>query len=145
MVVNQKNSGTHEDGGTYSSVINEIANKNICPFCPGELYLKHHKEPIIKEGRYWLFTKNSYPYKEAQLHLMFILKRHETKVENLDPEELGEIAAMLKEYLPAHNINHGSLFIRSGDTRYNSSSVEHLHAQYVSKNPELPDQMRVGL
>ncbi|MEN9647837.1 MAG: hypothetical protein RLY57_641 [Candidatus Parcubacteria bacterium] len=145
MVVNQKNSGTHEDGGTYSSVIKEIADKNLCPFCPGELYLKHHKEPIIKEGKYWLFTKNSYPYKEAQCHLIFILKRHETKVENLSPEEMGELPSFLKEYLPAHHIDHGSLFIRSGDTRYNCSSVEHIHAQFVSKDPNLKDHMRVGL
>ncbi len=144
MSVNQQNS-KRNDGGEYSRVITEIANDGNCPFCPGPMYLKHHKEPIIEETSLWLFTKSSYPYTGTKVHFFFILKRHAVRIEDLTDEEFLEIQSLLRKYLPMHGITGGSLFMRSGDTSLTGSSVEHIHAHYISREPEHPDPIMVRL
>lgn len=143
MPVNPNNS-KRDDNGVYSTVISEIAREGKCPFCQENL-AAHHKNPILREGAYWLLTKNMYPYKGTSHHLLIILKRHTTRFEEIDKDEFAELQELISWYTRENNVTGGSIFMRSGDTSLTGASVEHLHAQFVSRDLDFKEPLLVKL
>lgn len=119
-------------------VMKKIMAANHCPFCVENLK-KYHKQPIIKETKYWLVTTNQWPYDHTLHHFLLIYKDHAEQLQELETEagkELFELVAWLeKEY----HIPGGGWAMRFGDTNYSSGSVAHLHVQYVVPSIEDPD------
>ncbi|HEY4514729.1 MAG TPA: hypothetical protein VJJ22_01055 [Candidatus Paceibacterota bacterium] len=129
----------HVRSDEQKQVMEDIISRGHCPFCLENL-LKYHKEPIIKEGKYWILTKNQWPYEGTNIHLLAISKKHCTQLTEIEKgagDELLELLALTeKEFaLPG-----GSFFIRFGDTDYTGATVQHIHAQLISGGPRLgPD------
>lgn len=143
--VNHENT-KHRPEGAYGKVINKIAEEGICPFCPEHL-TTIHPHPIIKEGQYWLYTKNAYPYKGAIHHFLIIHKAHIQDFQEISPAAWLELQEMMNGILTDHNIKGAALVCRFGDTRFNGASVNHLHAQLIVGSGKFegePVLMRVG-
>lgn len=123
------------------NIMKDIFQAGHCPFCPENLK-KYHKQPIIKETKYWILTKNQWPYKHTKTHLLAIYKDHITNLANLNPvagQELIELFAWAeKEY----NAPGGGFAMRFGDTDYSAGTVAHIHAQFLVPDIHHPEYLK---
>lgn len=136
--VNLENTA-HRPAGTYGKVIDQIQKDGVCPFCP-ESRAKYHKNPIIREGSFWLLTNNMYPYEGAKYHALLIHKAHVTDFSEVSKEAWSELDDFVKDFTAENNIPGGTFIMRFGDTRYTGASVVHLHANLVSPDGENKDR-----
>lgn len=111
-------------------VMKEIIDADHCPFCLENLR-KYHKQPTLKEGSYWLVTKNQWPYVHTKLHLLFIYKTHAVKLSELNPAAGKELVELAQWAEKEFSIPGGGLALRFGDTDYSAGTVAHLHAQIL--------------
>lgn len=129
-------------------VMQKIADQAHCPFCPENLRL-YHKQPILKEGQYWIVTNNQWPYKHTKHHLLLIHKTHVTRLTDLTSEAGAELFDFIKELEQELQIQGGGLALRFGDTDFSAGTVNHLHAQLVE--PDImaadfePVRIKLGL
>jgi diadenosine tetraphosphate (Ap4A) HIT family hydrolase len=114
----------------YTRILNAIIAGGFCPFCEEHLF-KHHRQPVIYKNKYWLVTKNSWPYKGSKFHFIFITRSHIEKTEDMSPMVWKELQNIYKKVIKESKINGATLMIRSGDTRYTGASVNHLHAHLI--------------
>lgn len=128
------NNSREED---QTEVMKEIVASEQCPFCAENLR-KYHKEPILKEGQYWLVTKNQWPYKHTKQHLLIIYKEHGVCLNDLDPAAGAELFTFLKELETEYDVQGGGFSMRFGDTDYSAGTVNHLHVQFVE--PDIMDE-----
>jgi len=129
----------HRPDKVYGSVIDQIKKDGVCPFCPENL-AKYHKNPILKEGQFWLLTNNAYPYEAAKYHILMIHKKHIQKFEEVSPDAWSELRSLIKDFTAEKNIPGGSLVMRFGNTAYTGATVSHLHANLVSPPGEDKDR-----
>ncbi|MGD1003751.1 MAG: hypothetical protein ABR884_04240 [Minisyncoccia bacterium] len=129
----------HRPGGTYGNVISQIQKDGVCPFCPESL-AKYHKNPILKEGKFWLLTDNFYPYEGTKYHELLIHKAHITSFAEISKEAWVELNEFIKDFAQENKIPGGTFIMRFGDTRYTGASVAHLHANFVSPDGENKDR-----
>ncbi|MES3005893.1 MAG: hypothetical protein V4664_03020 [Patescibacteria group bacterium] len=137
-LVNLSNAGRPGDD-TYKKVIEKIQSDNACPFCPDQL-AKYHKNPILREGKFWKITTNMYPYPNTKHHFMFILNNHKIDTKELSTDEWAELHEHINWVVDSNNIPGGTFFMRCGDTSHTGATVTHLHAQFVSPDYENPDR-----
>lgn len=119
-------------------VMEEIKNQGHCPFCRENLD-KYHKNPILKEGKFWLLTDNQWPYEKTKHQLLAIYKKHIEHITELDPEAGTELIEMFATEAKKRNIPGGGIAIRFGknpDHGTYGSSVLHIHAHLVEPNLE---------
>jgi diadenosine tetraphosphate (Ap4A) HIT family hydrolase len=126
---------THRPTGTYANVIEQIKKDGVCPFCP-ESVAKYHKNPILKEGKFWVLTHNMYPYEGTKFHELLIHKTHITSFSEISKEAWDELNDFIKDFTGENKIPGATFFMRFGDTRYTGASVSHLHANLVSPDGE---------
>lgn len=119
-------------------VMREILAADHCPFCLENLK-KYHKEPIIKEGKYWILTKNQWPYKHTKHHLLLIYKEHATSLSELEPESGVELLKLVQWVEKEYRVPGGGWAMRFGDTNYSAGTVNHLHIQFIQPNLEGPE------
>jgi ATP adenylyltransferase len=136
--VNQDNT-KHRPDATYGKVIDQIKQDGVCPFCPENL-TKYHKNPILKEGKFWLVTNNMYPYDGAKYHALLIHKIHIVSLADMSLEAWDELKTLMDWFVEENKIPGGALLMRFGDTRYTGASVTHLHANFVSPDGENKDR-----
>lgn len=117
-------------------IMEEIIRAQHCPFCL-ENIRNYHKQPILKEGRYWLITQNQWPYKHTKVHLLAIYKEHATNLAELDSKSGNELLDLLKWAELEYKIPGGGWAMRFGDTNYSAGTVNHLHVQFIQ--PDLED------
>lgn len=114
------------------AVMDEIAKQGHCPFCVENLE-KYHKNPILKEGKYWFLTENQWPYEKVKHQLLAIYKTHIESITEMDPEAGAELISLFAEEAKKRNIEGGGVAIRFGsspDGNY-GSSVLHIHAHLI--------------
>lgn len=128
--VNQDNARKENN---YSKVINEIAEKKVCPFCPDQIH-NFHKLPI-EEKTYWLVTQNMYAYKPTKFHYLLIHKKHIETIAEISDDAWTE----LKQIISDTKVSGGTLMCRFGETKYTGASVTHLHAHIIQSDPDSPD------
>ena len=134
--------------GDQTEIMKEIVDAQHCPFCEENLR-KYHKEPILKEGKYWLVTKNQWPYKFTKNHFLLIYKEHAVSLQDLEPEAGAELFALAKELEKEYDIKGGGLSMRFGDTDYSAGTVNHVHVQFIE--PDImakdfdPVRIKIGL
>lgn len=116
-------------------VMQKIANQAHCPFCEENLRL-YHKEPILKETKHWLVTKNQWPYKHTKYHFLLIYKKHITKLAELETTAGSELFKLVKELEQEYQFEGGGFSMRFGDTDFSAGTINHLHVQLV-----IPDAM----
>lgn len=130
----------------YSDTLAEIIADGFCPFCEAHL-TKHHKNPILLKGKYWLVTKNAWPYEGARFHFLFIARSHVENIESVKPPMWQELQTLYKKLVRIHNLSGATLLLRSGETGLTGASVNHLHAHLVvgSKRTKKTTQMRATI
>jgi ATP adenylyltransferase len=136
----------HRPDGKYANVIAKIKEDGVCPFCPERL-AKYHKNPILKEGTFWLLTDNMYPYDGAKYHELLIHKVHITSLDKIAPEAWLELKSLVDWFIAEKKIPGGALLMRFGDTAYTGASVTHLHANLISSSGDAdrkPILARIG-
>ena len=112
----------------------ELEAAGVCAFCP-EHVAAHHGEPVELEGHHWYVTRNRYPYEGTTAHYLIVSTRHVSSFEEL-PDEAGAELWSLKRTLAARLAPLATATVeRSGDLRYNGSSVAHLHVHFVALGP----------
>jgi len=130
---------SHRPDGKYKGVISRIQEDGVCPFCPEHLSA-YHKNPILKEGEFWLLTENMYPYEGAKYHILLIHKEHVETLEEVSEAAWMELKNLMDAFAKENDIPGGTLVMRFGDTACTGASVSHLHANLVSADGEDPDR-----
>lgn len=118
-------------------VMKNIKKADHCPFCSENLE-KYHKKPIIKTGKYWLLTKNQWPYQHTKHHFLLIYKQHITDLKDINTEAGKELFELSQWTIKKYDIPGGGLVIRFGDTNYSAGTVNHLHAQLLQPDIHAP-------
>lgn len=116
-------------------VMKDIIDADHCPFCSENLK-KYHKQPILKEGKYWLVTNNQWPYKNTKYHLLIIYKDHATRLSELDSNAGNEMLDLVKWIEEEYKISGGGWAMRFGDTNYSAGTVNHIHIQFIQPDLE---------
>lgn len=119
-------------------VMEEIKKEGHCPFCRENLE-KYHKNPILKEGKFWILTENQWPYEKIKHQLLAIYKTHIEHIKEIDPQAGAELFEMFKEESEKRSIPGGGLAIRFGSNPEKGnygSSVLHIHAHLVEPDLE---------
>lgn len=114
-------------------VMEKILEEGHCPFCRENLD-KYHKNPILKEGKFWLLTDNQWPYEKVKHQLLAIYKTHIEHIKDMDPEAGKELMEMFAEETRRRNIPGGGIAIRFGKNPEHGNygnSVLHLHAHLI--------------
>ena len=125
-------------------VMEEIKKQGHCPFCRENLD-KYHKNPILKEGKFWILTENQWPYEKIKHQLLAIYKTHVEHIKDLDPEAGSELLQMLGEEAEKRNIPGGGVAIRFGKSPHGNygNSVLHIHAHLVEPDLEKLEETEV--
>jgi len=119
------------------AVMEEINKEGHCPFCIENLE-KYHKNPILKEGTFWLLTENQWPYAKAKQQLLAIYKTHIEHISEMDPEAGKELIERFAEEAEKRNIEGGGIAMRFGSSEHGNygSSVLHIHAHLIEPDLE---------
>ena len=123
-------------------VMEEIALQKHCPFCPENLN-KYHKNPILKDGKFWILTDNQWPYPKIKHQLLAIYKTHIEHISDMDPLAGAELIKMFKEEALKRKIPGGGIAMRFGSNQELGSygnSVLHLHAHLIEPDLEALDE-----
>jgi diadenosine tetraphosphate (Ap4A) HIT family hydrolase len=123
----------------------EIQRENVCPFCI-KYFEKYHKAPILLETKYWLLTKNDYPYKGSKHHLLLVHKKHIEHIDQISVNAFKDLAYVIKFLKKKNKIIGGTFLMRFGDNRYTGATITHLHAHIISggKENKKPIKTKVG-
>lgn len=122
-------------------VMEQIKNDGVCPFCVEHLE-KYHTEPILEKREGWIVTNNAYPYEGSSTHLLFIHQKHITHASEITKEEWGELHALVEKYVKKFELAGATLLMRFGNTNCTGGTVEHLHAQVVSSDPDSDKEVK---
>jgi diadenosine tetraphosphate (Ap4A) HIT family hydrolase len=131
----------HSRSENQRGVMEQIAKDAVCPFCPEHLR-KYHKEPTLKEGNFWILSKNQWPYANTKHQFIAIHKSHIEHLTELTTEATKELFDLFQWAAKEHNMPGGAVIIRFGSNPKHGdygSSVLHLHAHLVEADLENPD------
>lgn len=125
------------------ALMRQIQADGVCPFCV-EHFIKYHPKPVLRETPYWFFTENMVPYADTKHHFIFVYKpAHITMPSEILPEAAVDLFALLDWAISEYRIPGGAFFMRFGDTKYNGSSVQHLHAHLLMGDADNEDHQPV--
>lgn len=108
----------------------ELLARGLCPFCPKHLE-EYHDNPIEVWGKYWVITKNDYPYAGTKLHYLLIFRKHITRPEEISVVAMKEMLVMLRDFSREHEVPGGAILMRFGETDYTGATVDHLHLHII--------------
>ncbi len=119
------------------AVMDEINKQGHCPFCRENLET-YHKNPIIKEGEFWVLTDNQWPYENIKHQLLAVYKTHIEHIKDIDLRAGEELFAMFAEEAKKRNIPGGGIAMRFGSSELGNygSTVLHLHAHLIEPDLE---------
>lgn len=122
----------HAKSGQYGRVLQKIAKKGKCPFCPAQL--RKNQKPIIEIKRVgnWFLTPNNYSYQNARIKLMIIGDRHSQNFSELTAKDFREVVQLVNWAIKKYDIQGGGLAIRFGETKFTGATVCHLHFHLIS-------------
>lgn len=118
----------------YADTLRMIIAKGFCPFCEENLDW-YHRRPLLYKSTHWLVTRNSWPYKGTQFHVLFIARKHIERIEEMSATMLLDLQDLYKKLTEKEGIRGSTLMIRSGDTKITGATVNHLHAHVVVGGP----------
>ncbi len=123
------------------AVMEKIREEGHCPFCRENL-AKYHKNPILKEGKFWLLTDNQWPYEKVKHQMLAIYKTHVEHISEIDPEAGKELVEMFAQAARERKISGGGMAMRFGSSEHGNygSSVLHIHAHLIEPDLAALDQ-----
>ncbi|MEI6850736.1 MAG: hypothetical protein WCK26_02090 [Candidatus Saccharibacteria bacterium] len=123
-------------------VMEDIEDNQECPFCP-EYLEKYHKEEILRKGAHWILTRNQWPYKNTDTHLLAIAAYHAEKLSDLQEGSFDELQQHMVWAEDEYKIIAGGIAMRFGDTSRNGATVRHLHAHLIVPSLDKSDDEKV--
>jgi len=114
----------------------DLDNRGICIFCPE--HIQDDGSEIFFDTDYWIVKENKYPYKDTKAHLVLVPKEHVATISQLSKEAMEEFLSVVSQCETKFKLSSYAVGIRSGDMRFNGSSIEHLHAHIVSGDTDNP-------
>ncbi len=123
-------------------VMQDIVENQECPFCP-EYIDKYHKQKTLREGKHWRITKNQWPYKYTDIHLLAIANYHAEKLSDLKKGAFDELQEHMVWAEKEFKINTGGIGIRFGDMSGSGATVNHLHAHLIVPSADKPADKKV--
>ncbi len=118
--------------GAYAKDIQDIKNKNVCPFCPKYFPGTWHTNPILKVKNNWLITKNMHPYKNVKEHFIIVGKQHLENITSLTIKDFATILYLSRWTIRKFDLSGGMLGMRFGQTKFTGATVKHLHAHLIT-------------
>ena len=119
-------------------VMKRIIKAGDCPFCLKNLR-KYHKQPILKETKHWLLTKNQWPYPNTAVHLLAIYKHHAERLADLVPGAGADLLELMQWAEKEFQAPGGGWCMRFGDTDYSAGTIRHIHVQFLVPDIKAPD------
>lgn len=123
-------------------VMEDIESNQDCPFCPDYLD-KYHKEAILKKGAHWILTRNQWPYKNTDLHLLAIAAYHAERLSDLRPGSFDELQDQMVWAEEEFGVVAGGIAMRFGDVSRNGATVRHLHTHLIVPALDKPINQKV--
>ena len=108
----------------------KLTEKGACVFCK-ECLEEYHDHPIEEYGKFWIITKNDYPYANTKTHYLLIHREHITHIKELSDEAKVEYFNFTEKIAKLHNSPGASVTMRFGDDRFTGASIAHLHAHVI--------------
>jgi diadenosine tetraphosphate (Ap4A) HIT family hydrolase len=136
--VNMKNTRHDEQ----RRVMEDIVENEECPFCP-ENIAKYHKQKTLRKGKHWTITKNQWPYKYTDVHLLAIANYHAEKLSDLKKGAFDELQEHMVWAEKEFKIITGGVAMRFGDTSNNGASVSHIHVHLIVPSADKPADEKV--
>ncbi|MBI4385360.1 dihydrofolate reductase [Candidatus Parcubacteria bacterium] len=125
----------HARHADQRAVMEELARKDLCNFCPQNRSEGEIRGPIWR-GRHWVLVPNRWPYRFTTLHLLAIPERHVVFPNEFTSEEWGELRELLDWAIREHKLEAGSLGMRFGTMHLTGATVEHLHVHLIVADPD---------
>lgn len=122
----------------------DLERRGVCVFC-SKHFAAEHREPVYRDGDFWYLTGNDYPYESTTLHLLLVAKAHVASLSELPSEALAEFGQFLALVERDWKLTHCGIGMRSGDFRYNGSTIEHLHAHIIVVDPNPATKVRFAM
>jgi len=123
-------------------VMEDIKDAEVCPFCP-EYLEKYHKEKILRKGAHWLLTRNQWPYKNTDVHLLAIANYHAEKLADLRDGAFDELQDHMVWAEEEYKITAGGIAMRIGNILHNGATVNHLHVHLIVPSIDKPSDEKV--
>lgn len=121
---------THGRTPEQEAIMHKILEDGADPF-DWELLPTYHKEPILRQGAFWLITPNEFPYEGTRLHLLLIYRDAVESPSETKPEAWMELHEHLSWIEKEFAVRAGGLLMRFGDPELTAASVRHLHAHII--------------
>ena len=104
----------------------KISENDKCPFCSGNI-----ENELVGDTRDWIIVKNQFPYKNSQLHLLILPKRHVISFSEVSLDEMANlsIAIMLVKELFTCASQGCGLAVREGEM--GGITLYHLHIHFI--------------
>lgn len=109
----------------------ELKKNGVCLFCEKNKNITHG-HPVELSGKHWSLVKNDFPYEGTKVHYLLIHKKHIKSVSEMSPKASEEMIILIQKISKKYSLPGLSFFMRSGDTNYTGSSIDHLHAHIIS-------------
>ncbi|MCX6728672.1 MAG: hypothetical protein NTV39_02805 [Candidatus Saccharibacteria bacterium] len=123
-------------------VMEDIVENQECPFCQ-ENISKYHKQKTLRKGKHWTITKNQWPYKYTDVHLLAILNYHAEKLSDLKAGAFDELQGHMVWAEKEFDIITGGIGMRFGDMTSNGATVNHLHVHLIVPSHDKPADEKV--
>lgn len=98
-----------------------------CPFCSPSFEEVNGESKFPIYSTIWNIWHNLSPFEGTSHHVMFAPIRHVQDLSELNQQEWSSLLILLAQVQSKLGIDSFSLLLRSGDRRYNSATVDHLH------------------
>lgn len=118
-----------------AALMQRAVDTGKCPFCSPSFEETNGKQ-LIWSQKDWNVWHNPSAFAGTKHHIMLAPKRHVLDITELTKDEFSMIQDLVAWLQERFEIVSYSLLSRSGDRRYNSATVEHLHVHIIVSDGE---------
>jgi len=125
-----------------AALMQDAVDSGECPFCSprfektnGEWLIDFSDDPtFLVWGGNWRVWHNPSPMVGSKYHIMLATTHHHTDLTDLQRNEETDLVMAIDSIVEKFEIDSYSLLCRTGDRRYNSATVEHLHIHIIASD-----------
>ena len=122
-------------------MINRESN-NEDPLAPKNLDPEAQK--TIFETDHWCITLNRFPYENASLQILGIVKDDVYKFEDLSKEAFDEVQGIINKLITEYNLDGGAFCWRYGDPAKSGASLKRLHFHVIMPEQDKKVRFPIG-
>lgn len=119
-----------------AALMQQAVEEGVCPFCSPRFEETNGDSRVDVVTDTWNVWHNLSPFEGASNHIMLAPVRHVHDLTELNGSEWIELFALINAIRDLFEFDSYSLLSRSGDGRYNSATVDHLHLHLIESDAE---------